>query len=448
MKPAAQLQTVIELIQMFERTLTGEAPAVPADALLNQVFRAAKFIGSHDRRFLATNFYGILRQYHALEWWVQQSPGAVVSARLMVFAYRRLSAGVGLEQLENLCDGVRYHPDPLDRQEHQVLKYIDQQAPRTRDGTVPLVPSMPLWVQGNCPEFILPSLQAQFGDTVLSVLHAQQQEAPLDIRINTLKATRDQVQQELMLAGIESQPTLYSPWGLRIDGRQPLASLPSFKNGWFEVQDEGSQLIAMMVDAPPGATVLDYCAGAGGKTLALAATMQNKGRVIAMDVSATRLKSAQQRLRRAGVSNAQAKLIEDASRSWMKRHHGFFDRVLVDAPCSGSGTWRRNPDLRLRVSPAQLQELQAKQLGILTEAASMVKSGGRLIYATCSLFQEENEHIIDAFLAQRPEYQVMPIQDLWPSLLTASCPTTDQFLRTNPHQHGMDGFFTAVLVRR
>jgi 16S rRNA (cytosine967-C5)-methyltransferase len=132
----------------------------------------------------------------------------------------------------------------------------------------------------------------------------------------------------------------------------------------------------------------------------------------------------------------------------MKRHHGFFDRVLVDAPCSGSGTWRRNPDLRLRVSPAQLQELQAKQLGILTEAASMVKSGGRLIYATCSLFQEENEHIIDAFLAQRPEYQVMPIQDLWPSLLTASCPTTDQFLRTNPHQHGMDGFFTAVLVRR
>jgi 16S rRNA (cytosine967-C5)-methyltransferase len=235
-----------------------------------------------------------------------------------------------------------------------------------------------------------------------------------------------------------------SPWGLRIDGRRPVTSGPAFQSGLVEIQDEGSQLVAAMVAAAPGMRVVDWCAGAGGKTLALAGMMQNRGQIVACDVSAPRLDGAVRRLRRAGVHNVERHLVE-AGDKWLKRRAGTFDRVLVDAPCTGTGTWRRNPDARLRLKPADLAELLPKQASILDTAQSLVRTGGRLVYATCSLLEEENEAQVTGFLLRYPAFRIVPLAQAWP--LDAPPPNSGDFLSLTPARHGTDGFFTAVLER-
>ena len=204
-----------------------------------------------------------------------------------------------------------------------------------------------------------------------------------------------------------------SPWGLRIDGRRPVTSGPAFQSGLIEIQDEGSQLVAAMVGAAPGMRVVDWCAGAGGKTLALAGAMENRGQIVACDVSAPRLDGAVRRLRRAGVHNVERHLVEPGDK-WLKRRAGTFDRVLVDAPCTGTGTWRRNPDARLRLKETDLAELLPKQASILDTAQSLVRKGGRLVYATCSLLEEENEAQVSGFLLRHPEFPVVPLAQAWP----------------------------------
>jgi len=268
--------------------------------------------------------------------------------------------------------------------------------------------------------------------------------APLDLRVNLLRGTRDDARAALLAEGLETTPTPLSPWGLRIDGRRAVTSGPAFQTGLVEIQDEGSQLVAALVGATPDMRVVDWCAGAGGKTLALAMLMQNRGQLVACDVSAPRLEGATRRLRRAGVSNTERHLVAPGDK-WAKRRAGTFDRVLVDAPCTGTGTWRRNPDARLRLRELDLQELVPKQASILDTAARLVRPGGRLIYATCSLLPDENEAQVDAFLTRQPAFRVVPLAEAW--TLEAPLPCPGPYLSLTPLRHGTDGFFGAVLER-
>ncbi len=234
---------------------------------------------------------------------------------------------------------------------------------------------MPLSVRLNIPAWILPRLEATFGDETEAAVSALNQPAPLDLRVNTLKTTRNQVLKQLAAEGFEAVPTPWSPVGIRLKERRPLSGHDLWKKGEIEVQDEGSQLLALLVDAQPSMAVIDYCAGAGGKTLAMAATMENRGRIVATDTAGWRLDRSRERLRRAGVNNVEFRSLEDeATVKWLKRQAARFDRVFADVPCSGSGTWRRNPDLKRRFSEKDLEELVVKQQFILGRAASLVKS--------------------------------------------------------------------------
>ena len=228
----------------------------------------------------------------------------------------------------------------------------------------------------------------------------------------------------------------------------PLSGLTAFKDGLFEVQDEGSQIAALLAGARPGMRVVDFCAGAGGKTLALAAGMANRGKLVACDVSARRLERAARRLRRAGVSNVERRALTSERDKWVKRHAGGFDRVFVDAPCLGTGTWRRNPDAKWRSCPEDLAELVERQQQILRSAARLVRPGGRLVYATCSLLREEDEAQAEAFLAATPDFTLLPAARAWNETIGGASPGGEDYLLLTPARHGTDGFFVALFERR
>ncbi len=305
-------------------------------------------------------------------------------------------------------------------------------------------PSMGEAVRLEIPDWILPHLQARFGESLAGEMAAMGEPAPLDLRVNLLKSDVAAAQAALLAEGIEAAATPYSPWGLRVAHRRPVTSGAAFQSGAVEIQDEGSQLVAHLVGAAPGMRVADWCAGAGGKTLAIAALMENRGHVVACDVSEVRLEGAVKRLRRAGVHNVERHLTVDGDK-WVKRRAQSFDRVLVDAPCTGTGTWRRNPDGRLRLSETDLAELLPKQAHILDTAQRLVRPGGRLVYATCSLLAEENEAQVESFLARHAGYRVVPVSEAW--TLSAAVPCADPYLVLTPRLHGTDGFFGAVLER-
>ena len=250
------------------------------------------------------------------------------------------------------------------------------------------------------------------------------------------------------MEGVATEPTPLSPVGLRLRKRVPLSGLAAFKDGLFDVQDEGSQIAALMAGARPGMRVVDFCAGAGGKTLALAAGMANRGKLVACDVSARRLERAALRLRRAGVGNVERRVLTSENDKWVKRHAGGFDRVLVDAPCLGTGTWRRNPDAKWRSRPEDLAELVERQQAILRSAARLVRSGGRLVYVTCSLLREEDEAQADAFLAAMPDFALVPAARAWKETIGGASPAGENYLFLTPARHGTDGFFVAVFERK
>jgi 16S rRNA (cytosine967-C5)-methyltransferase len=416
----------IELLDAIET-----APNRPADAVANDFFRARRFIGSGDRRAVSDRVWRVLRSRRRLGWWLK---GKQTEPRLLVAA-SLLTEGWTLSGVAQAYSGGRFAAEGLERGEHIALAKIEG---HTLDH-----PDMPDAVRLEIPDWLLPRLAARFGDRLNVEMTAMEGNAPLDLRANPLKATREEARAALTAEGWEAKPTPYSVWGLRIEGRRPVTSGPAFQTGLVEIQDEGSQLIAALVDARPGMRVADWCAGAGGKTLALAATMENRGQIVACDVSASRLDGAVRRLRRAGVHNVERHLIE-AGDKWIKRRAGSFDRVLVDAPCTGTGTWRRNPDARLRLTERDLAELQPKQAAILDTAQSLVRKGGRLVYATCSLLAEENEAQVSAFLARHPDFALVPLARAWNS---PSPPCQGDVLSLTPAQHGTDGFFAAVLER-
>jgi 16S rRNA (cytosine967-C5)-methyltransferase len=280
---------------------------------------------------------------------------------------------------------------------------------------------------------------------MLAAARGLNQAAPLDLRVNTLRATRDDALRELAADGLDAAPTPYSPVGIRVRGRPAIQRHPLFESGALEVQDEGSQLLGYLVAPRRNDLVVDFCAGAGGKSLMLGTLMHSRGRLYAFDVSAARLARLKPRLARSGLSNLYAQPIRSENDPRVKRLAGKIDRVLVDAPCSGLGTLRRNPDLKWRQSPRSVEELKAKQAAILRAAAKLVKPGGRLVYATCSLLAEENEEIVAAFLAEHPQFRQLDCSEL---LREARIPLdTGLFFRVFPHLHGTDGFFAAALQR-
>ncbi len=396
----------------------------PADAVVSRYFRDHRNLGPRERATLAETVYTVLRHKLLYDHFAPSGSGPKERRMAILgFAGPRDFLKGALNDNEkrwlDQCDAVRPE-DLLERHRH------------------------------NLPEWLVKPLKEQLGDEFWALVDSMNRPAPLDLRVNALNAKREDVAKELRQAGIAAEPTPYSPWGLRLADKPALTKLDAFTRGAIEVQDEGSQLLSALLDPKRGEMVVDFCAGAGGKTLALGAAMRNTGRLYAFDVSAQRVGALKPRLARSGLSNVHPAAIAHERDDRIKRLAGKIDRVLVDAPCSGLGTLRRNPDLKWRQSPEAVQEMAAKQLAILRSAARMLKPGGRLVYATCSLLREENEAVAQAFGEQESGFQVLPAaQALAPLKLAdpdALC--SGDFLRLWPHRHATDGFFAAVWVRK
>ena len=415
MHPKALLEACTELVGAV---LKFDAPA---DNIVSSFLRRHRELGPRERHTLAETAYSVLRR-RLLYQHLAQGASASIERRLAILGW---------------AGDAAFLRAALDAHEQ---KWLLQAQGVDRSTLAPKL-------RHNLPDWIAQPLQQQLGDESFWALVASLDEpAPLDLRVNTLKGKREAAQAALAGAGIEAVPTPYSPWGLRIHGRPALQKLPVFTSGEVEVQDEGSQLLALLTDAKRGEMVVDFCAGAGGKTLALGASMRNTGRLYAFDTAGHRLEALKPRLARSGLSNVYPVQIAHERDERIKRLAGKIDRVLVDAPCSGLGTLRRNPDLKWRQSPAAVQELRAKQSAILAGAARLLRPGGRLVYATCSLLASENESVCEGFAHDHPGFASLPVDALLTELKVAAAAslTTAGHLRLWPHLHATDGFFAAV----
>jgi 16S rRNA (cytosine967-C5)-methyltransferase len=436
MTPGARLQAAIELLAEIHG---GTAPADRAAAAF---FRNRRYIGGKDRRAVLDRAYEVLRRRAALDWRIEQAVAAGESPdreRARMIAALAQLEGWSADRIAGAFDGGQYRPARLSEGERALARAL-------QGGSID-DPEEPLAVRLEFPAWLEPAFREAFGDRLSDELAALMVEAPLDLRVNTLKADRPAAIAALAQDGIAATPTPLSPLGLRVESRPPLATLPSFTGGLVEVQDEGSQLVGLLTDARPGMRVVDFCAGAGGKTLALAAQMKNKGYLVACDVLRGRVDRAAVRLRRAGVHNVERRGLSSERDRWVRRHAGRFDRVLVDAPCSGCGTWRRNPDAKWRLTPQGLDELVDLQGRILESAARLVKPGGRLVYATCSLLAVENQGQVDRFLAAASDFAPLPIEIVWAEAVGGQCPGAGASLSLTTARHGTDGFFIAVMER-
>lgn len=434
MQPSARTQACIEIIDtvLHDRSC-------PADVTLTAYFRNRRYIGSQDRKNIAELFYQILRHKIILAAiWQHNTHHIPVSGRALMIAGLNHLQRLSREDISNLFSGEKYCPFPLTAQEQDFLKKVETFS------VTQLSPAE----QQNIQSWQLDELRLDYGDNIVDVLASLNQQAPFDLRVNSLVANCQAVQEQLSKEGITAHPGRYSPTALRLMDRRPLGKHPLWLNGSIEVQDEGSQLITYLVDAKPGHFVWDYCAGAGGKTLGLASLMLNQGRLIATDIIDWRLQRSKERFKRAGVHNVECQVLNEKTAKWIKRNHGKADRVLIDVPCSGSGTWRRNPDLKWRLEKSGFQELLTIQASILVKAAKLVKPGGRLIYSTCSLFRSENQDQVEAFLAQHQDFCLIPITKVWQDVLPNPCPTSQDTLQLCPEKHQVDGFFVAVMERK
>ncbi|MFZ3238547.1 MAG: RsmB/NOP family class I SAM-dependent RNA methyltransferase [Stellaceae bacterium] len=436
MTPGAQVATAIEILTEID---TGGRPADDAAA---DHFRRRRYIGSTDRAQIAGHVYAALRHRAVLDWWIARLGRGVVApaARSRVLTALVLVEGWRPDAVADACDGDRFRPARLGAAEARLIDGLGGRTLRH--------PEMPRAVANDLSEWLEPYLERAFGKDLEREMAALNTPAPIDLRVNLLKADRNTVRRALAAEGVAAQPTPLSPIGLRLKKRAPLSGLAAFKDGLFDVQDEGSQLAALMAGARPGMRVVDFCAGAGGKTLALAAGMANRGKLVACDVSARRLERAARRLRRAGIGNVERRVLSSERDQWVKHHARGFDRVLVDAPCLGTGTWRRNPDAKWRSRPEDLTELVERQQQILRSAARLVRPGGRLVYVTCSLLREEDEAQAEAFLAEEHDFALVPAARAWEEAIGGASPAGDRYLFLTPARHGTDGFFVAIFERK
>jgi 16S rRNA (cytosine967-C5)-methyltransferase len=403
--------------------LTVVLPArAPADAQLRQYFREHPKLGHRDRGFIADTVYAALRRRRYLE---HVTPNA--TAREIALAALVKLQGVSLSQIEGAVK-------PEERSWLAALKAEKGE-------------ELPYEIRADLPDWVIARLKPRLGEEgLLELARGLQQPAPLDLRVNTLKAPREAVLDRLEYDNIFAAATPLSPLGVRLKDKPALNKHPMFLDGAVEVQDEGSQLLGLLVEPRRGEMVVDFCAGAGGKTLQMGAAMGSTGRLYAFDVSDKRLANLGPRLKRSGLSNVFPQRITNENDAKVKRLRGKIDRVLVDAPCTGLGTLRRNPDLKMRQTEAGLAELNAKQLAILDSAASLVKPGGRLVYGTCSLLAEENEQVVSQFLASHPDFRLVPAKGVL-ERQGVTVPGAEDFLQLMPHLHDTDGFFAAVMER-
>ena len=391
----------------------------PADEMLSRYFRAERSLGQQERGFIAEAAFAVLRRRRSLE----AAAGSTAPEALVVAAAMRV-LGLSLRSLDGLVD-----PALAER----IRSFRSDELPQA--------------VRADLPDWLWNRLDAEYGqDEAARIAQGMLNSAPLDLRVNLARTSRDEVRARLAQDGIEAQATPYSPAGLRLAGKPPINRHALFRDGLVEVQDEGSQLLAWLLAPRRGEMVADYCAGAGGKTLAAAMLMRGTGRVYAMDVSARRLAALGPRAARAGVTNVHTIALSGDNDPRAKRLAGKLDRVLVDAPCSGFGTLRRNPDLKWRHGQQAIAELVEKQRSILSAASRLVKPGGRLVYATCSILSAENEAIADGFAAAQPQFAPLSCDEL---LAAQRIPLqSGARMRLWPHLHGTDGFFATAFARR
>ena len=409
----AHAEAVLGLLLRFE---------YPADAVVSRYFREHRELGHADRAFVAETVFAVLRRGRSLE----ARCAGKLSDRNRLLAALAVTRGWSQRELA-----------PVLKASEEEWLAAAKAMPESE---------LPPAVRCDLPDWLYNALAAQLGaEEVLTLAQALNQPAPLDLRVNTVKTNREAVLARLAEDGIAAVPGTLSPMAVRLREKPALAKHPLFLEGAFEVQDEGSQLLGYLLEPKRGEMVVDFCAGAGGKTLLLGALMKNTGRLYAFDVSDKRLANLKPRLARSGLSNVHPARIEHERDTKIKRLAGKVDRVLVDAPCSGLGTLRRNPDLKWRQSEDSVAELTVKQAAILDAAAKLVRPGGRVVYATCSLLTAENDAIVEAFLVRHPEFTLTSASGV---LAKQGIELDGDFLRLLPHQHNTDGFFAAILDKK
>ena len=429
MTPAARLSAAIEALGDID------ARRRPAADALKDWGLAHRFAGSGDRAAIAGLVYDALRRRASAAWIMGEG-----TPRATVIGMLRLERGLDPDAIAGLCDGGRFAPAPLSDEE------------RSRLASASLADAPP-WIAGDYPEWLDPHFARVFGDERAAELGALAARAPLDLRVNTLKADRETAL--AALSGLASEPTRWSPVGLRIrlaaEAKSPAVHAePAFLKGMVEIQDEGSQLAALLSGARRGEQVVDLCAGAGGKTLALAAAMENHGQIYATDSDKRRLAPIHERLERAGVRNAQVRTPR-ASADVLANVAGRADLVMIDAPCTGIGAWRRNPDAKWRVRPGSLATRRKEQEAALDRAAALVKAGGRIAYVTCSVLAEENDDQMRDFLGRHPEFALVPPSEIAGALgeraylFRRAVLMSETGLLMTPLRTDTDGFFVSVL---
>lgn len=428
MRPAARLQATIDLLDLI---LVGDRPA---DTIVSDYFKKRRYAGSKDRRAVQELLYTVLRHRARLAWRLNSTEVNGRNLTLSLLTNPSLCPEEWQDDLAEYFNDTPHAPAPLSAEEQTNLTAMKQ-----RDQETP-----PSWVPLELPEWLYTPLDKAFGADLPAVMAGLNSEADLDLRINSLHPDAAQAKNILQDQGVETQQTPLSPLGLRTSKKSKITGLEAYKDGLVDIQDEGSQLVSALCDVAEQEIVMDFCAGAGGKTLALAAAMGNQGALYALDVAAPRLYKARKRLERSKVTNTTLQPIKDTNDPWLKSFEGRVDRLLIDAPCSGVGSWRRSPESRWTLTPELLAILHERQRLILNRAADLVKVGGRLIYATCSLLPSENQDQIAAFLEKHKTFQRVPMSDV----SSLDLPTTDQGdLLLRPDLNECDGFFCAILEK-
>jgi 16S rRNA (cytosine967-C5)-methyltransferase len=433
MTPSARCQAAIELLDAIENS------TAPADQILNGYFRARRFAGSGDRRAIQALVYAVLRRRGQIDWWCNRFD-IDISNRSRALGALALTSVWDREACERAFAPGPHGSGPLsDGESACFAQWRNEEIDH---------PEQPASVRGNVPDWLDALWSPEINNNYEIELKLLNAEGTIDLRANTLKSNRAQVLERLREEGVEGKPTPLAPDGIRLAHRQPLKGLASFREGLYEPQDEASQLAAALAGARPGHAVLDYCAGAGGKALALGAAMQNEGRLVLHDLGGRRQDEAARRLGRAGVAIFEMHAAQPGSKGGLQAES--FDIVLVDAPCSGSGVWRRNPDGKWRLTPERLAELVAVQAVLLREASEYVRPGGRLLYMTCSLLDEENRRQVERFL-DAPEgaafERVSPAAD-WARVTGRADAFPREDVLLSPARNGTDGFYIAVLQRK
>jgi 16S rRNA (cytosine967-C5)-methyltransferase len=420
----------------------------PADSTIDTFFRSHKYLGSHDRRFIAETVYGMLRYKKRIEWLCDEAqhrydgPADETARFLHCIAYRTAFADEEMNGLVGELDAEQGEKKPL-------LLFLAETKERNKniDDKDPFLPDVTkdFSLRFSFPEWMIEEWRVRFGDEeTRQMCTALNVSAPLTLRVNTLKTSVEECRVRLAKERIDSERTKFSPFGLTLRKRINVFQLDIFRRGFFEVQDEGSQLLSMLVDPKPTSKVVDACAGGGGKSLALAALMKNRGMIFALDTNAFRLEGLRKRIRRSGVDTIRVRKIETGELP--AELAGSADNVLVDAPCSGLGTIRRNPGMKWTVTPASIAELSGKQSEILDHYARFVKVNGRLAYSTCTMMHSENEAVVEKFLAEHPDFEMMEPASILRRYGLESL-STEKYFRLKPHVHGTDGFFAAVMRR-